>query len=327
MAYIKERDGRFQVTIRVAGKRLAKTFNTHIEAQAWADTFGQREETDHKNMAVHEALRAYLSEAVPKQKSQAQQTQIINQLLRECAWVSLPFGELSTSVIRKWRDERLEVVSPSSIARYMDVIRAACRYVELEHDASTQLPMIQRVKIQKPPQQEVQRPTKQMLERIMWSADQAEVRWLRPVIEFALETAMRRSEITSLTWKNVDLDKKLIRVADTKNGYDRTIPMSPKAAELLEEQRIVRGILLESATDETVWGISPNQLTKCWQRCRKRADVDMRFHDLRHEAASRYFEMGMSPIEVATMTGHRTMSQVMRYSHADLNQIAAKWGQ
>lgn len=330
MAYIRERNGRFTVTIRVAGKRTAKTFATHREAEAWAVAYARPNNPDKDTayLSVADAMEQYLQKAVPAMKSKLQTTQIINQLLRDCSWLALPYGHLTADIIRQWRNARLRIVSPSSVSRHLDVIKSACAWAETELDASTQLETIKRVKIDKPKQQETNhRPTKETLERVMWSADQAEVKWLRPVIEFALDTAMRRSEITNLLWKSVDFDRRLITVLNAKNGHDRTIPMSPRVVKLLEEQKVVRGVLLESATDETVWGISSNQLTKCWQRCKKRADVDMRFHDLRHEAASRFFEMGMSPIEVATMTGHRTMSQVMRYSHADLNQIAAKWGQ
>lgn len=47
----------------------------------------------------------------------------------------------------------------------------------------------------------------------------------------------------------------------------------------------------------------------------------MRFHDLRHEAISRFFEMGLTVPEVARLSGHKTVSQLFRYAHADLGQI------
>ena len=50
----------------------------------------------------------------------------------------------------------------------------------------------------------------------------------------------------------------------------------------------------------------------------------VRFHDLRHEAVSRLFDRGLTPIEVAKISGHRTLSMLMRYSHADSDTIIAK---
>jgi len=57
----------------------------------------------------------------------------------------------------------------------------------------------------------------------------------------------------------------------------------------------------------------------------KRAEIeDLHFHDLRHEAISRFFEMGLTPPEVASISGHRTLSQLMRYSHANTSLVADK---
>ena len=68
-----------------------------------------------------------------------------------------------------------------------------------------------------------------------------------------------------------------------------------------------------------------NALKHGFQRLRKRAGLEhIRFHDLRHEAVSRLFEKGLPPPEVASVSGHRTLSQLMRYSHADLNAVSDK---
>ena len=71
--------------------------------------------------------------------------------------------------------------------------------------------------------------------------------------------------------------------------------------------------------------MTANALKHGFQRLRKRAGLEhIRFHDLRHEAVSRLFEKGLTPPEVASVSGHRTLSQLMRYSHADLNAVADK---
>ena len=71
--------------------------------------------------------------------------------------------------------------------------------------------------------------------------------------------------------------------------------------------------------------MTANALKHGFQRLRKRAGLGhIRFHDLRHEAVSRLFEKGLTPPEVASVSGHRTLSQLMRYSHADLNAVADK---
>ena len=65
-------------------------------------------------------------------------------------------------------------------------------------------------------------------------------------------------------------------------------------------------------------------ITEAWKRVKRKAKVEMRFHDLRHEAVSRFFEKGFTPIEAASMSGHKTMSQLMRYSHAARDKMLAR---
>jgi site-specific recombinase XerD len=53
---------------------------------------------------------------------------------------------------------------------------------------------------------------------------------------------------------------------------------------------------------------------------------DLRFHDLRHEATSRLFEKGLGIMEVASMTGHKSLSMLKRYTHIEAEKLARKLG-
>ena len=73
--------------------------------------------------------------------------------------------------------------------------------------------------------------------------------------------------------------------------------------------------------------VTPNGFKLAWERLRRRAGLsDLRFHDLRHEAISRWFERGLTIPEVAAISGHRSLGQLMRYSHADTKALANKMG-
>lgn len=340
MTNIQERNGRFTARVRRGGKPTrTKTFDTHFEALSWAcleegkpvpteDTCAAPSQNDYAPETFAEVLIKYRDEVTPTKKSWRNEMRFINQLLRDAEWVNAPLATVKLQVLKDWVATRLSTVTASSVSRQYDVVKSSARFAARDWEWSVPTEMFMKVVIKKPPQTEkFRRPTKKDLQNVFWAADQAEVKWLRPVIEFALETAMRRSEITRLAWYDVDVEKRILRVADGKNGYDRTISLSPRAIELLEAQRADSGVLISEATHHTVWGITTNQLYMAWKRCKKRAGTEMRFHDFRHEAASRFFEKGFTPIEVAQMTGHKTMSQVMRYSHADLNTMSKKWGQ
>jgi len=70
-----------------------------------------------------------------------------------------------------------------------------------------------------------------------------------------------------------------------------------------------------------------NSFEHAWQRVTKRAAIEgLHFHDLRHEATSRFFERGFSLIEVATITGHKTLQMLKRYTHLKPEALAQKLG-
>ena len=60
--------------------------------------------------------------------------------------------------------------------------------------------------------------------------------------------------------------------------------------------------------------------------CRKHGLENLRFHDLRHEATSRFFEKGLNPVEVATITGHKDTRMLMRYTHLRAEDLVKRLG-
>ena len=70
---------------------------------------------------------------------------------------------------------------------------------------------------------------------------------------------------------------------------------------------------------------SRNFAGSAWQRLVRRANIqDLHFHDLRHEAVSRFFEMGLTVPEVALISGHRDARMLFRYTHLRAEDIVAK---
>ena len=75
---------------------------------------------------------------------------------------------------------------------------------------------------------------------------------------------------------------------------------------------------------DTVFVVSANAVRLAWERLRRRAGLGLRFHDLRHEAVSRFFEKGLSLPEVAAISGHKDPRMLMRYTHPKAEAIAVK---
>jgi len=141
---------------------------------------------------------------------------------------------------------------------------------------------------------------------------------LRPLITLALETAMRQGELLSICWKDVNLNHRTIFLKDSKNGESRTVPLSSTAVATLK--KIPRDI--STPLVFPILGVSRKFSLAC-----KAAEIeDLRFHDLRHEATSRLFEKGLNPMEVASITGHKTLQMLKRYTHLRAEDLAAKLG-
>jgi len=134
---------------------------------------------------------------------------------------------------------------------------------------------------------------------------------------FALETAMRQSEILNLLWADIQWTSRTLLIKDSKNGTPRVIPLSRKAIQILEGRQ---GLKLKSPFPYHVRAVQ-----RAWDATVGDAGVDdLHFHDLRHEAISRFFEKGLGVPEVALISGHKDMRMLLRYTHMTAAEIAKK---
>ena len=141
--------------------------------------------------------------------------------------------------------------------------------------------------------------------------------WLRPMVILALETGMRKGEILALRWENVDLAKRVALLPDTKNGTARHVPLSSRAGDVLKGlPRNISG------------GVFTNQnVSHAFIAATQKAGIEgLHFHDLRHEATSRLFEKGLNPMQVAAITGHKTLQMLKRYTHLRAEDLAKMLG-
>ncbi|MDI2078292.1 site-specific integrase, partial [Bradyrhizobium sp. Mp27] len=149
--------------------------------------------------------------------------------------------------------------------------------------------------------------------------------WLRQAIQLAIETALRRGELLGIRWSDVDFNGCLLHVPFTKTGKSRTIPLTERAVDILQELKA------SSTNADIAFPISPNGFRLAWERCKRRAQKagcpsisELRFHDLRHEAVSRFFEMGLNTVEVALISGHRDLRMLFRYTHLRAEDVGVK---
>lgn len=143
--------------------------------------------------------------------------------------------------------------------------------------------------------------------------------WIKPMVILAIESAMRRGELLSMRWGNVNLNEQFVHLEDTKNGESRNVPLSSRAIETLKA--------LPRALDGRVLPITPEALKNAFERARKRANLEhFNFHDLRHEAVSRLFERGWNVMEVAAVSGHKDLQSLKRHTNLKASDLAKKMG-
>ena len=143
-----------------------------------------------------------------------------------------------------------------------------------------------------------------------------------PLIDVAVQTALRRGELLRIRWEDVDVARRLVLVRDRKdprhkNGNDQRVPLVGDALEVIQRQP--RG------TRPEIFPFGESLLSKYWlEACRALSIPDLHWHDLRHEAASRLIEAGWSAHEVRVVTGHASSQHLDRYVNLAPADVARK---
>lgn len=144
--------------------------------------------------------------------------------------------------------------------------------------------------------------------------------WLYAAVILATETAMRQAELLSLDWKMVNRQRRLAMLTTTKNGEARAVPLSMAAMDILDT--------LPASIKGRVIPCENTTLYRAFKTACKRASIqNYTWHDLRHEAISRLAERGdFNLVEMAAISGHKTLQMLKRYTHLQAEKLALKLG-
>lgn len=138
------------------------------------------------------------------------------------------------------------------------------------------------------------------------------------IVMLALHTAMRQGEILGLLWENISWTKRTAFLPMTKNGDAREVPLSQKAYAILDGH-------LTRKSEGKVFTYTTSGIKSTWRFFVKQQAInDFHFHDLRHCAISSLLERGLNTIEVAAISGHKSMAMLKRYSHLFAYKLVAK---
>ena len=326
MATYRKRNGKWQAIVRHKdiGTR-ARSFHTKQAAIKWAigeerriteGVLGLLKPTE---VTVGQLLQRYVAEVLPAKRGAATEGQRLQRLIRDPV-SSFRASQLTSQAIAAFRDRRL--LDGRRTCHYdLILIRHCLKIAMNEWGLMMSVNPVDKVKM--PPSSPARRRRLEdgEFEKLEEAARQTKNLHIWPVIVFAIETGMRRGEILGLQWEHVDLDRRIAYLPLTKNGSSREVPLSTKAAKVLAMQR-------QRNDTPSPFPVTANGFRLAWERLRSRAGLsDLRFHDLRHEAISRFFELGLNIPEVAVISGHKDPRMLFQYTHLRARSILRKLDQ
>ncbi len=331
MASFKKIGSSWQVQIAIKGVREAKHFSTKAEATAWAS---ERETEIRRQVAtgidarktVGDAFDRYGAEvSIRKKKPKWEQVRLATLgevMIGERKLKHIPINELTSDMLGRWRDKRLNVdkVVGSTVNRDFSLLSNVFTVARREWKWMGASPTTDVRRPKDPPPRD-RRISDDEIERITLASGFCEMPGTQVkqrvgiAFLFAIETAMRAGEICGL--RESSINGPVARLLDTKNGTSRDVPLSKRARELLT--------YLPSVEDkQPLFGITASQLDANFRKLRQSADIDgLTFHDTRHEAITRLAGK-LNVLELARMVGHRDLKMLQIYYNETAENLASR---
>lgn len=330
MASIRKQNGKWQVQVRRRGfAHISRTFHQRTDAEQWARYMEVKADRGElpvpketlEVIRVRDIIERYKDQITVKKRSADTEEYILEAFLRHPI-ASLTLTQLTSAHFSTYRDKRLKEVKPGTVNRELGIIKHAFTIAEREWDIPLRMNPLDKIQKLKANNARTRRLTNHEFKALQEAATKSLNQEILTLVRFAIATGMRRGEMLNLRWSDIDFSTSTLHIPVTKNGCARTIPLSFEALSVLTEINDNRP---QDKCTGYVFSYSGNAAQLAWQRLVKRAKIeDLHFHDLRHEAISRFFEQGLSVPEVALISGHRDSRMLFRYTHLKAEDIAAK---
>jgi len=330
MSSIRKRGEKWQARVhRKENKPIVKSFNNKSDALKWARSV--ESQLDLGVLAPKQTMPRlmpmvdrYVEEVTPLKKGKSQEYYRANQF-RKTKLADMQLDKITGEVVAQYRDSRLKEVSPNTVRlelAFLSVVFEQCRK-EWGFAVANPVRQIRMPKPGKPRQRRLEAGEEGAL---LAACSESGAHYLQTFVILAIETGMRFGELAGVTWANLNLEKRTIYLPDTKNGNQRTVPLSTRALNAIQTQ--------PRSIDGRLFSAKPGSIRSAFLIALKRAQGTqpdskeflrgLRFHDLRHEAVTRLFEKGLNPIEVGMVSGHKTLSMLQRYTHLRSEELVAK---
>ncbi len=328
MASITIRNGSYRARITRKGEStISKSFKTEYDAQKWVrQTEVQIElgiylEEPKKKLIRHDislpdAISKYISTHTIHKLNHRTEAGILSLISKR--WETRKLSSIQKQDVLILKEDLLKCGrAASTVNHYINAISQLFQVAVNEWEFKLNNPTAG-IKRMTEPQGRMKRLLPESEKILLTYSSDTSILPLSSIIIIAIETGMRSAEILSMRWEDVDLENRRVLLRHTKNGESRSVPLTSRAKnELLN--------LLSNHDSELVFPYCRWQVRRQFVKAVSKAKLthkgvqnpfnDLRFHDLRHEALSRLSDKGLNVIELAHISGHRTLSMLKRYTH------------
>ena len=353
---VKTPSGTWKALIRKRGWPTAsKTFRTKRDAEDWARRAEDEmvrgvyiDRTSAERLSFGDALDRYLSEVTPTKKPGTQVAEKKKATPLRDYFGAYSLAAITPDLIAKYRDERLatprtvrdgkkRIQKPEAGTLSPNTVRLELAL--MSHLYTTAIREWQ-LGLVRNPVANVRKPAPgDGRDRRLSEDEERELRarinahsnpMLGWIFTIAIETGMRSGEIAGLRINQVDLKRRVVRLAMTKNDSARTVPLNQAATkafmDAVANPARPKGCQLVFFGEPGRNGERrPYVFNKVWRQIKVALGLgDLRFHDLRHEAVSRLVEAGFSDQEVSAISGHKSMQMLKRYTHLRTEDLVTK---
>ncbi len=327
----------YRARIELKGyKRLSATFASKTKAKLWKQqTEGAMREgryfktIESRKHTIGELADRYIRDVLPtKPKS-------YNKQKAQLLWWKDQLGhrllfDLTPALIGECRDVLASQTtyrgtkrSSATVVRYLAALSHALSTALKEWGWLEDSPM-RKVTKPKEPRGRVRYLSSEERHALLEACKQSSSSYLYPIVILGLSTGMRQMEILNLKWKDIDLEKGIIILHETKNDERRCVPLAGHALELIKQLSATRkNISPFLFPSNKLSKNKPYNIRSPWENAVKMAGIkDFRFHDLRHDFASQLLASGASLAQLSEVLGHKTLQMIKRYAHLCQSQAA-----
>jgi len=307
--------------VRKFGQYKSKTFTTKLQAQSWAVEMEQTLTPDAivSGKTLGDAFRRYQKEVSPGKKGWRYENLRLNKFCRQ-DFAAYSLNDIRPVHIYQWVDQELKRIKSSSVNRDLNLISSVFEQCKRWQWCDSN--PVRGIKRPRNPRHRDRRISDEEVERIIdalgFDGETVKSQRHETAIAFllALTTGMRQGEIWSLDWGVIYLERRFLRLQDSKNGDRRDVPLSREAIRLLK--------LLKPRAHGRVFSYNQKSSATVFRRLVKMAGIeDLRFHDARHEAITRMARK-VDMLDLARAIGHRDPRSLMIYYNPTAEEIAGR---